>query len=73
MAPLVFVLLISVGEFVLSLFLPAAFPGTRDTLKFVNGLATWASRLRCSPGRSEETCSLRFGSGRSPWSGAAER
>ena len=40
MTPLMIVLLASVGEFVVSLFLPAAFPGTRDALKVVNGLTT---------------------------------
>ena len=40
MTPLVIVLLASVAEFVVSLFLPAAFPGTTETLKILNGLAT---------------------------------
>ncbi len=40
MTPLLIVLLIDVVEFVVSLFLAAAFPATRETLKLVNGLVT---------------------------------
>jgi signal transduction histidine kinase len=40
MTPLVVLLLANVGEFVVSLFLPAAFPSTRDALKILNGLTT---------------------------------
>jgi len=42
MAPLVLVVLATIVEFVASLFLPSAFPGTRETLKVIDGLVTVA-------------------------------
>ena len=42
MTPLLIVVLANIVEFVLSLFVPSAFPGTRETLKVINGLVTVA-------------------------------
>ncbi len=42
MTPLAVVVIATIVEFVVSLFLPAAFPGTRETLKIINGLVTVA-------------------------------
>lgn len=42
MTPLAVVVLVNIAEFVVSLFVPAAFPGTRETLKVINGLTTLA-------------------------------
>ena len=37
--PLLVVVLVSIAEFVVTLFLPAAFPGTREALKIISGVA----------------------------------
>src|SRR6201999_2776169 len=42
MTPLLIVVLANIVEFVVSLFVPSAFPGTRETLKIINGLVTVA-------------------------------
>lgn len=42
MTPLLIVVLASIVEFVVSLFVPSAFPGTTHTLKVINGLVTVA-------------------------------
>ncbi len=42
LTPLAVILLASIAEFVVSLFLPSAFPGTTETLKVINGLLTVA-------------------------------
>ncbi len=42
MTPLLIVVLASIVEFVVSLFVPSAFPGTTETLKVINGLVTVA-------------------------------
>jgi signal transduction histidine kinase len=42
MTPLLIVVLASIVEFVVSLFVPSAFPGTTNTLKVINGLVTVA-------------------------------
>ena len=63
MTPLAVVVLANIVEFVVSLFLPAAFPSTRETLKVINGLVTVAVPVAIFSGqiRGDAFAAMRLG------------